>query len=31
MMRFDRPILFRNPTARAVRYAVIISHGAVRS
>jgi len=27
MMRFDRPILFRNPTKRLVRYAVIISHG----
>jgi transcriptional regulator with XRE-family HTH domain len=26
MMRFDRPIAFRNPTARAVRYAVIVSH-----
>lgn len=30
MMRFDRPILFRNPTAQPVRYAVIISHGAAR-
>jgi transcriptional regulator with XRE-family HTH domain len=30
MMRFDRPILFRNATQRQVRYAVIISHGAVR-
>lgn len=30
MMRFDRPILFRNPTERHIRYAVIISHGAVR-
>lgn len=30
MMRFDRPILFRNPTERPVRYAVIISHGAGR-
>lgn len=30
VMRFDRPILFRNPTARPVRYAVIISHGAAR-
>jgi transcriptional regulator with XRE-family HTH domain len=28
MMRFDRPILFRNPTGRHVRYAVVISHGA---
>jgi transcriptional regulator with XRE-family HTH domain len=31
VMRFDRPILFRNPTARPTRYAVIISHGAARS
>lgn len=30
MMRFDRPVLFRNPTARPIRYAVIISHGTVR-
>jgi transcriptional regulator with XRE-family HTH domain len=30
MMRFDQPILFRNPTERHIRYAVIISHGAVR-
>ncbi len=30
MMRFDRPILFRNPTQRPIRYAVIISHGAGR-
>lgn len=30
MMRFDRPILFRNPTRRTIRYAVIISHGAGR-
>ncbi len=29
-MRFDRPILFRNPTDRPIRYAVIISHGAAR-
>lgn len=28
MMRFDRPILFRNPTERPIRYAVIVSHGA---
>ena len=27
MMRFDRPILFRNVTDQPVRYAVIISHG----
>ncbi len=27
-MGFDRPILFRNPTARPIRYAVIVSHGA---
>jgi transcriptional regulator with XRE-family HTH domain len=31
MMRFDRPILFRNPTEQPIRYAVIISHGAARS
>jgi len=30
MMRFDRPVLFRNPTPRPTRYAVIIGHGAVR-
>ena len=30
MMRFDRPILFRNPTQRPVRYAVIVSHGGAR-
>lgn len=30
MMRFDRPILFRNPTDQPVRYAVIISRGAER-
>jgi transcriptional regulator with XRE-family HTH domain len=30
MMRFDQPIVFRNPTDRPVRYAVIISHGAAR-
>ncbi|MEJ1979276.1 MAG: helix-turn-helix domain-containing protein [Acetobacteraceae bacterium] len=30
MMRFDRPVLFRNPTARPIRYAVIISHGAAK-
>ncbi len=30
MMRFDRPILFRNPTGQPVRYAVVISHGALR-
>ena len=30
MMRFDRPILFRNPTSNATRYAVIISHGSHR-
>jgi len=28
MMRLDRPVLFRNPTRRRIRYAVIISHGA---
>jgi transcriptional regulator with XRE-family HTH domain len=31
MMRFDRPIRFRNPTERPLRYAVVISHGAVKS
>jgi transcriptional regulator with XRE-family HTH domain len=30
VMGFDRPIRFRNPTERPVRYAVIISHGAAR-
>jgi transcriptional regulator with XRE-family HTH domain len=30
MMRFDRPILFRNPTEFPTRYAVIISHGVPR-
>jgi transcriptional regulator with XRE-family HTH domain len=30
-MRFDRPVLFRNPTKRATRYAVIIGHGGARS
>ncbi len=30
MMRFDRPILFRNPTDSPTRYAVIISHGPAR-
>lgn len=30
VMDFDRPILFRNPAGRPIRYAVIISHGAVR-
>lgn len=30
MMRFGRPTLFRNATARPVRYAVIISHEAGR-
>lgn len=30
MMRFDRPIVFRNPTKRRTRYAVVISHGAAR-
>jgi transcriptional regulator with XRE-family HTH domain len=30
MMRFDRPILFHNPTDRTARYAVIISHGPTR-
>ena len=30
MMGFERPIVFRNPTRRPVRYAVIVSHGAGR-
>ena len=30
LMRFDRPIRFRNPTGRPIRYAVIVSHGAAR-
>ncbi len=30
MMRFDRPILFRNPTRRTIRYAVVINHGTAR-
>ncbi|WP_119420090.1 helix-turn-helix domain-containing protein [Desertibaculum subflavum] len=30
MMRFDRPIVFRNPARRAIRYAVVVSHGAAR-
>jgi transcriptional regulator with XRE-family HTH domain len=30
MMRFDRPILFHNPTDQPVRYAVIISHAGAR-
>jgi transcriptional regulator with XRE-family HTH domain len=30
MMRFDRPILFRNPTDHPIHYAVIINHGAAR-
>ena len=29
-MRLDRPILFRNPSDRMVRYAVVITHGAGR-
>jgi transcriptional regulator with XRE-family HTH domain len=30
MMRFDRPITFRNPTPHPIRYVVIISHGSSR-
>jgi len=30
MMRFGQPLLFRNPAARPVRYAIVISHGAAR-
>ena len=29
-MRFDRPITFRNPTGRSVRYAVLVSYGATK-
>ena len=29
-MRFDRPVVFRNPTKRTIRYAVIIGHTAGR-
>jgi transcriptional regulator with XRE-family HTH domain len=28
-MRFGKPVVFHNPTRRAVRYAVVISHGGV--
>jgi transcriptional regulator with XRE-family HTH domain len=30
-MRFGQPVLFRNPTKRATRYAVVVGHGGVRS
>jgi quercetin dioxygenase-like cupin family protein len=30
LTRFDRPIVFSNRTERPVRYAVIVSHGAVK-
>jgi transcriptional regulator with XRE-family HTH domain len=30
-MRFDRPVLFRNPTKRMTRYAVIVGHGGAKS
>jgi transcriptional regulator with XRE-family HTH domain len=30
MMRFDRPIQFRNPTGQPIRYAVIINRGAAK-
>ena len=30
VMRFGRPVLFRNPTARPVRYAVVTGHGGAR-
>ena len=30
MMRFGQPLVFRNPTARPVRYAVVISTGGAR-
>jgi transcriptional regulator with XRE-family HTH domain len=29
-MRFDKPVMFRNPTRRRVRYAIVISHGTTR-
>jgi transcriptional regulator with XRE-family HTH domain len=29
-MTFGKPVLFRNPTTRTIRYAVIVSHGALR-
>lgn len=29
--RFDRPVLFRNPTKRVTRYVVIVGHGGARS
>jgi transcriptional regulator with XRE-family HTH domain len=31
MMRFGQPLIFRNPTARPVRYAVVISTGAAKT
>ena len=31
MMHLDRPVVFRNPTARQIRYAVIIGRGAMRT
>lgn len=31
MMRFDRPVVFRNPTEHQTRYAVIIGHGGERA
>ena len=31
MMRFGQPLVFRNPTARPVRYAVVIGTGGARS
>jgi transcriptional regulator with XRE-family HTH domain len=30
VMRFGRPVRFRNPAARPVRYAVVIDHGGAR-
>jgi len=30
-MRFDKPVLFRNPTRRRVRYAIVISHATARA
>ncbi|MEH3147345.1 MAG: helix-turn-helix domain-containing protein [Methylobacterium frigidaeris] len=30
LMRFDRPVVFRNPTTHPVRYAVVIHHGESR-
>jgi transcriptional regulator with XRE-family HTH domain len=31
MMHFDGPVVFRNPTAHQIRYAIIIGHGAAQA